>query len=116
MHAKRPAFGIGMSLDVFFFDFADSLGLFPETDQPPIKRAQHLMVSRLGQFMVQFATEKGLLSLWIGDFLGPTEAGEFFPPPFTNRLHEFFVGVTDEILERRRFAIFFSHEEQRNER
>src|SRR5579883_1410142 len=74
------------------------------------------MVSRFFQIVIQLATPKGFVVLRIRYPAVPIESGEFVLAAFSHGFDQPRVRMAGEKAERRRLAVFFSHENQRHKR
>src|SRR5688500_12623161 len=94
----------------------DAAPFLPQREQLAIKLKELLMISFLTQGVVQPAPREGRLARGVRNFAAPGKARELFTPALLHRAQQLLVPMIHHILERRRLAIFFSHEQQRSER
>src|SRR6266850_480939 len=66
--------------------------------------------------MIEYGALERRDILWIGWFSLPGEAGELLAPSPPHRVDKLWIEMADEILKRRDFAVFLSHEQKRDER
>src|SRR5919198_4222015 len=65
-------------------------------------------------FVIELGTQKNGLVLRVRRFSLPAEGGELRAPSLMHRPHQFGVAVADKKLKRRLFAVFLTHEKQRD--